>query len=721
MSVVNLTRRDLLKGAAGLVLFVPFAPSMRKVVANPGGTNPFDVAADPGAFVKISPDNTVTVFSKHIEFGQGTYTGLATLVAEEMDADWSQIRVDAAPADVKRYQNLVFGLQGTGGSTAIANSYLQMRRAGAAARAMLVTAAAKQWSVPEPSITVSEGTVSHAASNRSASFGELAEEAAKIDVPPTPKLKQAREFRLIGRDLTKVDSAEKSTGAAKFTLDEYHEGMQTVVVARPPKFGAVMRSFDASAAKAVKGVVAVRAISSGVAVYAKNTYAALQGRDALNIEWDETKAEKRSTEAIYADFSKAASTPARAVESSGDLAGNFAQATKIHDVEFRLPYLAHAPMEPLDGVIDYGKGKARLIAGSQFPTLDRQTIAGVLGLAPENVEVKTLLAGGSFGRRAQPTVHFAVEVAEIAKAAGQGVYKYMWTREDDITGGYYRPLTVHRLRAGLDEKGRIIAWENTIANQSVMGGSPFEQITMPDGLDQSAFEGSTELPYAFPASSVTWARMESPVPVQWWRSVGHSHTAYATEVFLDELLALSETDPVLGRLDLLKRSQSRHRGVLERVAEIANWDKAPDAGRAKGVALHKCFGTYVAAVAEVSDDGGMPKVHKVWCAVDCGVAINPNVIKAQMQSSIGYGLSAALFNEITLADGGAIEQRNFDRYRVLRINEMPEIEVAIVQSDEAPTGVGEPGLPPTAPAVANAWRVLKGKAPHRLPFNHDVA
>jgi isoquinoline 1-oxidoreductase beta subunit len=389
----------------------------------------------------------------------------------------------------------------------------------------------------------------------------------------------------------------------------------------------------------------------------------------------------------------------------------------VLEAEYLFPYLAHAPLEPLDGVIEWRDGKAEVWMGSQLQTVDHNTMAAVLGTDAASIAIHTMFAGGSFGRLAQPGGDFAAELAQVAKAGGDGAYKLLWTREDDIQGGFYRPLTVHRLRAGLDAEGQILGWENTIVNQTIVGGTPFEGFIR-EGIDPMAVEGSRNMPYAWPANRLAWVPMESPVSVLWWRSVGHSHTAYATETFLDELLAAGGQDPVAGRLALMKSGFERLAGALEKVAELADWQgpKGSD-GRAFGVAVHKSFGSYAATIAEVSDNEGVPRVHRVWCAIDCGVAINPNVIRAQIEGGIGYGLSAAMFNEITLAEGGEIEQRNFDTYRLLRIDEMPAVEVAVVKSGEAPTGVGEPGLPPIAPAVANAYRALTGKTPRQLPFS----
>ncbi|MEH6776577.1 MAG: molybdopterin cofactor-binding domain-containing protein, partial [Cereibacter changlensis] len=506
-------------------------------------------------------------------------------------------------------------------------------------------------------------------SGKSSGFGALAAAAAGMAVPEDPPVKDAKDFVLIGTDRPKLDSVAKANGTAGFTMDVYREGMLTVVVARAPKFGAKLRSVDDAAALQVKGVEMVREISSGVAVYAAGTFAALKGRDALVLEWDESGAETRSSAQMLQDLSDAAKAGGAMVEEAGD-AGAIDGAAAVLEAEFRFPYLAHAPMEPLDAVIETKEGKAEMWFGSQFPSFDKPTAAGVLGMKPEDVQINVLLAGGSFGRRAQGSAHLAQEVAEVAKAAGRdGVFKLVWTREDDLQGGYYRPATVHRLRAGIDAEGRIVGWENAVANQSIMAGTSMEGM-MQNGLDPTSYEGSNDLPYDVGARRITWARVDSPVPVLWWRSVGHTHTAYAVEVFLDEVLEKAGKDPVQGRLDLMLPEATRQRAVLEKVAEIANWSGRRAEGKGYGVALAKSFGTYVAQILEVEDRNGFPHVTQVWCAVDCGVAVNPNVIRAQMEGGIGYALGTALFNEITLGEGGGVEQHNFDGYRMLRISEM---------------------------------------------------
>jgi len=714
---LHLSRRRFLQGtAAGVGLLVGFDLPVGRAVAQTGGV------LAPNAFVRIAPDNTVTIIAKHIEFGQGTYTGLATILAEELDADWSQVRVESAPADVSRYNNLFFGpAQGTGGSTSVANSWEQLRKAGAMARAMLVAAAAREWSVPAAEITVERGVLSHARTGRRATFGELASKAATLPPPADVKLKDPKDFKLIGRRIPRLDSKAKTDGTAQFTMDVYLSDMLTALIARPPRFGARVRTVDAAAARRVKGVTDVVQVPAGIAVLARNFWAARKGRRALRIDWDESGAERRGTDELFAAYRALARQPGTRARRDGDPDAAIAGATRVLEAVYEFPYLAHAPMEPLDCVVRLTPGGCEVWAGSQFPTIDHAVVAQVVGLPPDKVRIHTLLGGGSFGRRATPNGDVAGEAASIAKTiAGRQPVKLVWTREDDITGGRYRPLYVHRLRAGLDPAGRIVGWEHRIVGQSIIKGTPFDPLYVKDGIDATSVEGATTLPYDIPSIGVELHTTEVGVPVLWWRSVGSTHTAFSTETFLDELAHAAGRDPLELRRALLK-NHPRHLGVLELAAQKAGWDVPLPRGRARGIAVHESFGTCVAQVAEVSlGRDGLPKVERVVCAVDCGVAVNPDVIRAQMEGGIGFGLGAGLWSEITLVQG-RVQQSNFHDYRPLRIEEMPLVEVYIVPSAAPPTGVGEPGVPPIAPAVANALFHLTGRRVRRLPFARPTA
>lgn len=714
---LDLSRRNLLKGAGALVIGMSLpqagrAQSGAAQVFRPGG----DAVFAPNAFVRIAADDSVTVLVKHIEFGQGPFTGLATLVAEELDADWGQMRAEHAPSDAKLYANLAFGMQGTGGSTAIANSYEQMRKAGATARAMLVQAAAASWKVPAGEITIEKGVLKHA-SGKQGRFGEFAEAASKLQAPAEVKLKEPAQFRLIGKEgaVSRLDSRGKATGKTQFTIDIRAPEMLTVVVAHPPRFGGKVASFDASEAKKVKGVVDVQQIGSGVAVYATGMWPALKGREALKVSWDESAAEKRGSRELIAEYRRLARTPGLTAGKLGDAEATLAKAEKVIEAEYLFPYLAHAPMEPLDGYLEWNAQGALARFGSQLQTGDHQAIAKVLGLAPEKVQIETMLSGGSFGRRAQPTMELAVELAEVAKAIGPNKpVKLVRTREDDLAGGYYRPLFLHRMRGAVKD-GKITAWSSAIVGQSFLKGSPFEAM-IKDGIDPVMVEGASKLPYEVADFRCDLHTVEVGVPTLWWRSVGHTHTGYAVECFIDQLLQEAGQDPVAGRLALMGK-HPRLANVLRAVADLAKWNgPGPADGRARGVGVVESFSSYVAQIAEVSlGADGEPKVHKVWCAVDCGVAVNPDIIRAQMEGGIGFGLGHALYGEITL-DAGKPVQLNFDSYRSLRIHEMPQVEVRIVPSTEKPTGVGEPGVPPIGPAVANALARLGRERPRSLPM-----
>ena len=729
IAIANLSRRRFLQGSAGLTLgFV--LPTAIAANAGPGKAGEGLVAPvtfEPNAFLRIGTDNTVTVLSKHLEMGQGTYTGLATLVAEELDADWKTVRVEGAPADAKRYNNLFWGpAQGTGGSTAMANSWEQMRKAGAAARAMLVSAAAQQWKVPAGEIVVHDSVVSHPASKHRATFGQLAKAAAGEPVPAEVNLKDPKDFRLIGKKANRRDSADKTNGKAQFTQDVLLPGMLVAVVAHPPRFGATVKSFDAVRAKGVKGVVEVVQIPQGVAVLATDTWAAKKGRDALAVTWDDSKAFKLGSAEILDRYRELAKTPGQVAHSAGDADAAFAKAAKVVRASYDFPYLAHAAMEPMNCVIRLSADGCEVWNGEQMHTGDQYALAGLFGLKPEQVTIHTLYAGGSFGRRASKDADYVLEAAHIVKAingkiSGNPAVKLVWLREDDMRAGYYRPLFHHALEAAIDADGKLVGWRHRLVGQSILIGSPFEKMLVKDGIDGVSVEGAANLPYAIPNLKVD---LHTPtdigVPVLWWRSVGSSHTAFSTEAFLDQVAAAMGKDPVALRLELLA-AHPRHAGVLKLAAEKAGWGTPLKPGKAgerrgRGVAVHESFHSYVAQVAEVTvaKDGSV-RVDRIVAAVDCGVAINPDNVRAQVEGGVGFALSAVLYGEITLKDG-QVEQDNFGNYPLLRINEMPRVEVHIVPSAAPPSGIGEPGVPPVAPAIANAILAATGKALTRLPL-----
>ena len=696
------SRRGFIKGTAaagaGLVLgfHVPLPDSA--FAQN-------DVLA-PNAFVRIAPDNTVTIVCKHLEFGQGIYTGLATLLAEELDADWAQIRVEAAPADAAHYNNLFWGpLQGTGNSSSIANAAGQMRQAGAMARLMLVQAAAAAWRVPADEIVVRQGVLAHARAGKRGTFGEFAASAAKVPVPWSVTLKPPAAFTLIGKRVPRLDTREKINGSAQYALDVRRPGLLTALIARPPRFGARIKSIDDSAARAVKGVVEIASGAGMVAVIGRGYWPAKKGRDALKIEWDDTAAETRGSTDLLAAYRELREKPGTVLRNDGDAEAAFAGAAKIFTADYEFPYLAHAPMEPLNCTVELAADRCTIWSGSQIQTLDQGIAARISGLKPEQVDVRTLFAGGSFGRRAVQTV--VAEAVAIAKAlGGRAPVRVMFSREDDIAGGYYRPLFVHRLRAGLDGAGRIVGWQHRIV------GQPTSQTS--GNRDSSLAQGSASLPYAIANVSVEAHPTKVGVPVMWWRSVGASHSGYAVETFIDELAAAANKDPVEFRLSLLS-AQPAAAAVLTLAAEKAGWGKPLPAGRFRGVALQEWVGTRVAQVAEISLDGGVLKVERVVCAVDCGTAINPDIVAAQMEGGIAFGLAAALRGAITLT-AGKVDQSNFHDYQPLRMADMPRVEVHIVPSTRPPSGVGESGVPAIAPAVANALYAATGQRVRSLPF-----
>jgi len=708
----NVSRRSFLKltaaGTAGLTLGVTFSSSSAIAQATAD-------AMEFNAFVSISPDNTVKVLIKHLEMGQGVYTGLATCIAEELDAAWSQVVCEHAPANTEKYANLLMGQQGTGGSTAIANSFMQMRQAGAAAKAMLVSAAAAQWSVPASEISVRDGVVSHG--SRSATFGELAVAASQQPAPDVNALvlKTPAEFRLIGRDDTLRKDTGKHNGTAIYTQDVKLPGMLTAVVAHSPRFGGKVRSFDATEALARKGVVNVFQIDTGVVVVANDYWSATKGRELLKVEWDDSAAETRSTNTILQQYRELVDTEGAVAASEGNAASTLSAAGEVEELVFEFPYLAHAQMEPMNCVAKVDGNSAEMWYGCQSATGDQAAIAQLLGTGIENVKINTVFAGGGFGRRANPASDYVLESVRIAQQVPGVPVKLVWSREDDMQGGYYRPAYAHKLTAALGSDGKPTAIQIRVAGQSIMAGTSMAAMMMVNGIDITSVEGLSDLSYEIPERQVELHSPTNGVPVQWWRSVGHTHTAFSKEVFIDALARKAGADPVQYRLDLLQNNP-RETAVLKLAAEKAEWGtKVLPAGWGRGVAVHTSFGSTVAEIVDVSVTGNTFKVERVVAVIDCGIAVNPNVVRAQVESAIAYGLSAALADEVTLTDGN-VDQTNFHTYRVLRMDAMPEVETHIIASTNPPSGVGEPGTPPIAPAVANALAAITGQTLTRLPL-----
>ncbi|MGE0382270.1 MAG: molybdopterin cofactor-binding domain-containing protein [Hyphomicrobium sp.] len=669
----------------------------------------------PNPFVIVSPENTVTVIIKHLDKGQGAATGLSSLVAEEMDAAWSQIKTEFAPANADKYKNLAFGVQGVGGSTGLSNSYMQYREAGAVARQMLVAAAARMWAVTPDELKVSDGIITHGSDKTT--FGAMADRAGQEEMPKKPTLKTRDKFVYIGKSFPRVDSRAKCTGEAKFTLDLTFPDMLIATMLRPPRFGATLTSFDASDAKKMTGVKDVIAVDRGIAIVADSTWSALKARDAVKAEWNFDAAETRSTSAFRNDYSLLLEKPGTQVRVEGDVSKAFDAGAKTVEAIFEFPYLAHAPMEPMDAVVQFDGKKVDVWTGSQMQTIDQGVAAGIFGVKPENVAIHTVWAGGSFGRRAVGDSHYVAETCQIVKALKTPLpVKLVWTREDDVKGGYYRPYYMHRIKAALDADGNISAWDHRIVGQSILAGTLFAASMIKDGIDATSVEGASNLPYAIPNFSLDLHSPKSKVPVLWWRSVGSTHTAHATEHMIDILAREAGKDPVAFRLAMLK-DKPRHAGALKLAAEKAGWGSPTPAGVHRGVAVHESFHSYVAQIADVAvKEDGTFQVERVVCAVDCGIAVNPDVVKAQMEGGIGYGLGAALYSAITLTNG-EVDQSNFHDYQVMRIAQMPKIDVHIVDSSEMPTGVGEPGTPVILPAVANALLAGTGVRTVELPMS----
>jgi isoquinoline 1-oxidoreductase subunit beta len=664
------------------------------------------------AFVRIGTDESVTVISAHSEMGQGVYTSLPMLLNEELQADWSKIRVEAAPVD-KAYNHPVFGMQMTGGSTTSPAEWERYRKMGATARIMLVSAAAAKWSVEASTCRVEKGVVIHAPTNKRATYGSLADAAAKLTPPANVPLKNPKDFTLVGKPTRRLDTPSKTNGTAQFGLDVIVPGMLTAVVARPPVFGGKVAKLDATEALKVPGVKAVQQIPSGVAVIAGHFWPAKLGRDKLAVEWDLGPNAGLSTEKMLRDFSETSMKPGVIAKKTGDPEAALKTAAKTITAEYDVPYLAHAMMEPLNCVVDLRSDSCEIWTGTQFETVDRANAAQAAALPPDRVLIHTTLLGGGFGRRANPNSDFVVEAVHVARAAKAPV-KVVWTREDDMRGGWYRPMWHDRFVAGLDANGDPVVWTHTIVGQSIMQGTLFESFTIKDGIDSTSVEGAADVLYGLPNLQVDLHTPKIGVPVQWWRSVGHSHTGFSVEAFFDEVAHAGGKDPYELRRKLLA-NQPRMKAVLELAAQKANWGSKLPPGVGRGIATHFSFDSYVAQVVEASVEKGAVKVHRVFCAVDCGLVINPDTVRAQMEGGIVFGLTAALKTEITLKDG-RVEQSNFHDYQMLRMFESPEIEVHIVPSGENPTGVGEPGVPPVAPALANAIFAATGKRVRRLPI-----
>ncbi len=690
--ISRVSRREFLATAAVGSLLLGFR--VGDAAAAPAGA---DFA--PNAFIRIGRNNVVTIIVNKAEMGQGINTALPMLIAEELEIDLRRVKVQAAPVGAA-YAHPQVGIQFTGGSQSVATEWDRFRKAGAAAREMLLAAAAQAWGVDRASLRAENGRVL-GPGGRALTYGQLVDRARTQPVPTDPPLKDPSQFKIIGKPTRRLDSREKVTGSATFGLDASVPGMLIAVVARPPVFGATVKSVDEAGAKAVRGVKQVVAVPSGVAVVADSFWSAKKGRDALVVEWNEGPGATIDTDALEAEYDRLARTPGAPVG-----------AARRVSAQYDMPYLAHAPMEPLNCLVSLGPDRCEIWTGTQFQTIDQANAARAAGLKPEQVAIHTMFLGGGFGRRAVPGSDFIVEAVHVAKAAGAPV-KTIWTREDDIRGGYYRPMWHSSLSAGLDAAGKPVAWKHTIVGQSIVENTPFEG-EIKSGVDGTSVEGAANLVYEVPNAAVDLHSPRSPVPVLWWRSVGHTHTGFVVESFIDELAQAAGKDPYAYRRELLA-GKERHLGVLELAAQKAGWGTPLPAGRARGIAVHASFGSFCAQVGEVSIQDRAITVHRVVCAVDCGRAINPETIRAQMEGGIVFGLSAALYGQVTMKQG-RVQQSNFHDYPVLRLNSMPVVEVHIVPSTERPSGIGEPGTPLMAAVLGNALFTLTGQRVRSLPL-----
>ncbi|MBP2648201.1 MAG: aerobic-type carbon monoxide dehydrogenase, large subunit CoxL/CutL-like protein [Gemmatimonadetes bacterium] len=712
MSADNPTRRDFMRASiaagAGLTLavYLPGCSPRAAVVSGP----PFV----PNAWLRIGTDGVVTVVVDKSEMGQGVLTSLPQMIMEELDGDWATVRIEEAPAG-PQYVNPAFGLQGTGGSTSVRVSMMPLREAGAKARAMLVAAAAQKWGIAPDACSTANGYVLETGKRRKLGYGELTVAAAAMPVPEKVTLKDPKDFKLIGKPVKRLDLKGKVNGTAGFGIDAHTDGVLIAVVARSPVLGSSVTGFDDKPALAVPGVKRVVQVDSGVAVVATGYWAAMKGREALQVSWSKSPMAGVSSADLSAKLKALSAKPGVKARHDGDPAGALRRASKRVEATYEVPYLAHATMEPMNCTAWVQADKCTIWAPTQFQSgggLGVQGIAAKLTGLPESaVTVHTTFLGGGFGRRFE--LDFVIDAVQVSKAVGEPV-KVIWSREDDVRHDYFRPASYSKLAAGLDASGKPVAWSQTIVCPSIMSRFTMVFGPLPNGLDASSVEGAANIAYAIPNLHCGWVNADLGVPIGFWRSVGNSQNAFVAEGFMDEVAHAAGADPYEFRRNLLA-SAPRHRGVLELAATKAGWGTPLPQGRARGIAVVESFGSYVAEVAEVSIENGKVRVHRVVCAVDCGVVVNPDIIAAQMESAVVYGLTAALYGKITL-ENGAVVQGNFDSYPMLRMNEMPVVEVHIVPSTEGPGGVGEPGTPPIAPAVVNAIFALTGQRIRTLPI-----
>jgi len=689
------------------------------------GLPPTDSEFAPNAWLRIDEDGTITFVIDKSEMGQGITTALPQLIAEELEVELENITLAFAPAH-PAYRSPMMGMQMTGGSTSVLTAWEPLREAGATARWLLREAAAERWAVPADQIVMSNGTAT-APDGSIFTYGELATTAAAIPLPEAVELKDPSQFRIIGKSPLRLDIPAKTRGEATFGVDAGPTDARVAVVARPPVFGGSIESYDPAPALAVEGVQEVVELEAGIAVVADGYWPAKKGRDALEVVWNDGAGADIDDAEIDRRFRAAVAAGGKTAREDGEVEVALSGSGTKVAAEYSLPYLAHATMEPMNCTALVADGRCTVWAPTQFqdaPAMigggSRQAAAKAAGVDEDAVEIHTTFLGGGFGRRAE--LDFVREAAELASKV-DGAVKVIWSREDDIQHDFYRPASYHELEASLDEAGTPTGWRHEIATQSIMsrwlpGWMPKFVASwagiMPDGVDPTAVEAAGNHPYHVPNVKVAWSEVELPIPVGFWRSVGNSQNGFVVESFVDELAHAAGQDPYEYRRALLT-DHPRHRAVLDAVAEASGWSSALPEGRARGIAVVESFGSFVAEVAEVSVNDGRLRVHKVWCAIDCGVVVNPAIVRAQMESGIMYGLTAALYGRVSI-EGGRVAESNFHDYQMLRMNEAPEVEVVLAPSGDAPGGVGEPGLPPLAPAVTNALYALTGQRVRELPI-----